>query len=55
MFPDPNTEIILYCRGGFRSVLTAEAAQKMGYQNVFSVVGGWRAVVQANWPRRSGE
>src|SRR5450759_3250987 len=28
MFPDPNTEIILYCGGGFRSVLTAEAAQK---------------------------
>src|SRR5215469_7852693 len=31
--PDPNREIIMYCGGGYRSVLTAAAAQKMGYRN----------------------
>src|ERR1700734_2842976 len=36
-YPDPNTEIIMYCGGGFRSILTAEVAQKMGYRNVFSL------------------
>src|SRR4051794_24938635 len=36
VFPDPNTEIIMYCGGGYRSVLTAAVAQKMGYRNVFS-------------------
>ena len=50
MFPDPNTEIILYCGGGFRSVLAADAAQKMGYKTVFSLVGGHKAMVQASWP-----
>ena len=54
-FPDPNTELIMYCGGGYRSVLTAEAAQKLGYMNVFSVIGGCRAMVQANWPMKSGE
>src|SRR6516164_10706262 len=33
---DPEREIIMYCGGGYRSVLTASAAQKMGYRNVFS-------------------
>src|SRR5262245_59434641 len=32
MYPDPNTEIIMYCGGGYRSALTAEVAQKMGYR-----------------------
>jgi rhodanese-related sulfurtransferase len=50
MFPDPNTEIIMYCGGGFRSALTADAAQKMGYQKVFSLIGGYKALVQAGWP-----
>src|SRR5439155_20340562 len=31
-FPDPDTEIIMYCGGGYRSILTAEVAQKMGYR-----------------------
>ncbi len=35
MFPDANREIIMYCGGGYRSVLTAAVAQKMGYRNVF--------------------
>ena len=50
MFPDPDTEIIMYCGGGFRSVLTAEVAQKMGYRNVASLIGGYKALVQAGWP-----
>ena len=40
--PDKNAEIILYCGGGFRSVLAADAIQKMGYTNVASMAGGWR-------------
>ena len=40
--PDKHTEIILYCGGGFRSVLAADALQQMGYTNVTSMAGGWR-------------
>jgi rhodanese-related sulfurtransferase len=40
--PDPGTEIILYCGGGFRSALAADNLQKMGYTNVISMDGGWR-------------
>lgn len=49
-FPDPQTEIIMYCGGGFRSALTCEAAQKMGYRRVHSLIGGYRALVAAGWP-----
>jgi len=48
--PDPATELIMYCGGGYRSILTADAAQKMGYKNVFSLKGGYKAMVAANWP-----
>jgi rhodanese-related sulfurtransferase len=41
--PNKNDEIILYCGGGFRSALAAEALMKMGYTNVFSMDGGMRA------------
>jgi rhodanese-related sulfurtransferase len=54
-FPDRDSEIIMYCGGGFRSALTAEAAQKMGYRKVCSLIGGYKALVQANWPMTSGE
>jgi rhodanese-related sulfurtransferase len=53
-FPDPNKELIMYCGGGYRSVLTAEVAQKMGYRNVYSLTGGYKGLVQANWPMKSG-
>jgi rhodanese-related sulfurtransferase len=49
-FPDPDTEIIMYCGGGFRSALTCDAAQRMGYNNVRSLAGGFKAMVKANWP-----
>ena len=48
--PDPQTEIIMFCGGGFRSILTADVAQRMGYQNVFSLAGGYKALVKAGWP-----
>jgi len=49
-FPDPNSEIIMYCGGGYRSALTCEVAQRMGYKNVASLIGGYKALVQAGWP-----
>ena len=48
--PDLNVEIIMYCGGGFRSVLTAEVAQRMGYRNVSSMMGGYKALVKEQWP-----
>jgi len=47
--PDRNAEIVLYCGGGFRSALTADVLQRMGYTNVASMAGGWRA-----WQEKSG-
>ena len=55
LYPNPNTEIIMYCGGGFRSALTADVAQKMGYRKVYSLIGGYKALVAANWPMKSGE
>lgn len=54
-FPDTNTELLMYCGGGFRSILTADVAQKMGYRNVASVIGGYRAIAQANWEMVTGD
>lgn len=42
-FPDKQTELILYCGGGYRSALATDNLQKMGYTNVFSLAGGWTA------------
>ena len=53
MFPDTNTELLMYCGGGYRSVLTAAVAQQMGYHNVFSVMGGYKGLVAANWPMKA--
>ena len=48
--PDAGAEIILYCGGGFRSALAADSLRKMGYRNVASMAGGWRA-----WEAGGGE
>ena len=48
--PDPNTEIVLYCGGGFRSALAADNLQKMGYTRVWSLAGGWREWLAAGHP-----
>ncbi|MDZ4688850.1 MAG: rhodanese-like domain-containing protein [Planctomycetaceae bacterium] len=45
--PDPATEIVLYCGGGYRSALAADALQKMGYTNVISMDGGFRGWKEA--------
>jgi rhodanese-related sulfurtransferase len=53
-YPDPATEIIMYCGGGFRSALTCDAAQKLGYHHVHSLTGGYKAMVKAGWPVKRG-
>lgn len=45
--PDVDAAIVLYCGGGFRSALAADALQQMGYTNVLSMAGGWRAWLEA--------
>ena len=54
LFPDPKTEIIMYCGGGFRSALACDAAQKMGHRNVHSLIGGYKDMMTAGWPMKSG-
>ena len=41
--PDKAIEVILYCGGGYRSALAADVLQEMGYTNVWSMAGGWKA------------
>lgn len=48
--PDPDARIILYCGGGYRSALAADALRQMGYTNVRSMWGGWRAWTEAGYP-----
>ena len=48
--PDLNTEMILYCGGGFRSALAADNLQKMGYTNVISMDGGIRQWREKGYP-----
>jgi rhodanese-related sulfurtransferase len=48
--PDKGAELILYCGGGFRSALATDNLQKMGYTNVASMSGGWRAWQAAGAP-----
>lgn len=40
--PDVDADIVLYCGGGYRSAIAAEALQRMGYTNVASMAGGFR-------------
>lgn len=54
LYPDKNAEIIMYCGGGFRSALTCDAAQKMGYKNVTSLIGGYKGLVAEKWPMKAG-
>jgi len=49
-FPDRNMTIICHCGGGGRSALAAESLQKMGYKNVRSMAGGFRAWKAAGLP-----
>ena len=54
LYPDTETEILMYCGGGFRSVLTASAARKLGYWKCYSIIGGYKGMVEANWPMTAG-
>lgn len=49
-FPDKDIEIIMYCGGGYRSALTCDAAQKMGYTNVKSLENGYKGMIASDWP-----
>ena len=53
--PDKATELILYCGGGFRSALAADVLQQMGYTNVYSMAGGWKAWRESGAPVDEGE
>lgn len=48
--PDKSTPMVLYCGGGFRSALAADALQKMGYTDAISLDGGWRAYQESGLP-----
>jgi rhodanese-related sulfurtransferase len=52
--PDKHASIILYCGGGYRSALAADALQQMGYTNVVSMDGGIRAWREAGYPIETG-
>jgi len=52
--PDTSAKIILYCGGGFRSALSADNLQKMGYTNVESMDGGWKGWLDAGLPTARG-
>jgi rhodanese-related sulfurtransferase len=48
--PEHSTELILYCGGGYRSALACDNLQRMGYTNVYSLAGGWKAWQDAAAP-----
>jgi len=48
--PDTEDEIVLYCGGGFRSALAAQALEQMGYKNVYSMDGGFSAWKESGYP-----
>jgi len=53
-YPDSNSEIVLYCGGGFRSALAADNLRKMGYTNVYSMDGGIRDWRNKGYPLSKG-
>jgi rhodanese-related sulfurtransferase len=53
LVPEKGTELILYCGGGYRSALAAEVLQRMGYYDVSSMTGGWKAWKEAGAPVES--
>lgn len=55
VFPDKDAPLVFYCGGGFRSALVCDTLQKMGYTNVVSMDGGWRAWNEAGMPVEGGK
>jgi rhodanese-related sulfurtransferase len=54
VIPETDKKIVLYCGGGYRSALAGDTLQKMGYECVFSLAGGWRAWNAAGMPVEKG-
>ena len=50
LIPNKGEAILLYCGGGYRSVLAADALQHMGYTNVQSMDGGITGWREAGYP-----
>jgi rhodanese-related sulfurtransferase len=48
--PEKTTPMVLYCGGGYRSALAADVLQQMGYTDVISLDGGWRAIQASGLP-----
>jgi rhodanese-related sulfurtransferase len=48
--PQKDARLVLYCGGGYRSALAADALRKMGYTNAISLDGGWRSYQQSGLP-----
>ena len=53
--PDKDAEIILYCGGGYRSALAADALRQMGYTNAVSMDGGWKRWQELGYPTERGD
>jgi rhodanese-related sulfurtransferase len=49
-YPELDTPLVLYCGGGFRSVMAADNLQKMGYRDVISMDGGYRNWLESGYP-----
>jgi rhodanese-related sulfurtransferase len=54
-FPGKDTKLVLYCGGGYRSALATDSLQRMGYTNVISLDGGWRAIEVSGLPLEQGK
>jgi rhodanese-related sulfurtransferase len=54
-YPELDTELVLYCGGGFRSAMAADNLQKMGYTNVISMDGGIREWREKSYPLEKGK
>ena len=52
--PNRQEPIVLYCGGGYRSVLAADSLHQMGYTNVISMDGGIKAWRAAGYPIENG-
>jgi rhodanese-related sulfurtransferase len=50
LIPNRGETILLYCGGGYRSALAADALQHMGYTQVVSIDGGIKAWREAGYP-----
>ena len=48
--PDKNTRILMYCKSGGRASLACNSIDRMGYKNVVSIAGGWKAWMKAGYP-----